>query len=106
LPSDWPLLAMACWRTPTRTVTAPAAWAQFRFGYLAYLLINLGAFLVVAQVERGFGSDSRSAVPASAAAPPGPAAPAAPASPPGSPAGSQCRLNFPQSLNQKIKIIS
>ncbi len=36
------LLAFAAvWRAPPRTIEAPAAWAQFRFGYPAYALIFL-----------------------------------------------------------------
>ena len=36
------LLALALFRrVPSRTIDAPAAWAQFRFGYPAYALIFL-----------------------------------------------------------------
>jgi NADH-quinone oxidoreductase subunit A len=36
------LLAVAAFaRAPTRTVRAPPAWAQFRFGYAVYALIFL-----------------------------------------------------------------
>ena len=35
------LLAMALWRRPARTIQAPAAWAQFRFGFPIYALIFL-----------------------------------------------------------------
>ncbi len=36
------LLAMAAfWRAPSRPIEAPAAWAQFRFGFPIYALIFL-----------------------------------------------------------------
>ncbi len=35
------LLAMALWRRPSRTIEAPPAWAQYRFGFLIYALIFL-----------------------------------------------------------------
>lgn len=35
------LLAMALWRRPVRIIQAPAAWAQFRFGFPIYALIFL-----------------------------------------------------------------
>ncbi len=35
------LLALAVWRRPIRHLDAPAAWAQFRFGFPIYALIFL-----------------------------------------------------------------
>jgi NAD(P)H-quinone oxidoreductase subunit 3 len=35
------LLTMALWRRPSRVVSAPPAWAQFRFGFPIYALIFL-----------------------------------------------------------------
>ena len=35
------LAAALFWRVPPRTTAAPAAWAQFRFGYPVYALIFL-----------------------------------------------------------------
>jgi NAD(P)H-quinone oxidoreductase subunit 3 len=35
------LLALALWRRPPRVMEAPAAWAQYRFGFPIYALIFL-----------------------------------------------------------------
>ena len=35
------LLMLALWRRPVRTIEAPAAWAQYRFGFPIYALIFL-----------------------------------------------------------------
>lgn len=35
------LLAIAVWRRPSRTIAAPAAWGQLRFGFPIYALIFL-----------------------------------------------------------------